>query len=88
MFDEMPVNEEQLNAKDIRRLVNADEIAHFFARLRYDVDIRRPIPLDATAYANTQDLKMQIRHHELIATDTEDKTIRIYLLLHSSNTPS
>jgi len=79
MLDEMRVNDEQLDSSDIRQLENADEIAHFFAKLRYDVDIRRTIPLDATAYANTQDLKMQIRHHELIATDTEDEDIRIYL---------
>jgi len=78
MLDEMRVNDEQLNASDIRQLENADEIAHFFAKLRYNTDIRRPIPLDAVAYANTQDLKMQIHHHELIATDT-DEDIRIYL---------
>ena len=79
MLDEMRVNDIQLNASDIRQLENADEIAHFFAKLRYDVDIRRPIPLDATAYANTQDLKLQIGRHELIATDPEDDDIRVYL---------
>jgi hypothetical protein len=79
MLDEMRVNDEPLDASDIRQLENADEIAHFFAKLRYDVDIRRPLPLDATAYANTQDLKMLIDRHELIATDPADEDIRIYL---------
>jgi hypothetical protein len=36
MLDEMRANDEQLNASDIRQLENADEIAHFFAKLRYD----------------------------------------------------
>jgi hypothetical protein len=38
MLDEMRVNDVELNASDIRQLENADEIAHFFAKLRYDVD--------------------------------------------------
>ncbi len=36
MLDEMRVNDEQLEASDIRQLESADEIAHFFAKLRYD----------------------------------------------------
>src|SRR4029453_17969158 len=40
MLDEVQVNDEQLEVSDIRRLESADEIAHFFAKLRYDVDER------------------------------------------------
>jgi hypothetical protein len=40
MLDKMRVNDEQLDESDIRQLENADEIVHFFARLRYDVDER------------------------------------------------
>ena len=36
MLDEMRVNDEQLEVSDIRRLESADEIAHFFAKLRYN----------------------------------------------------
>ena len=37
MLDEMRVNDEQLEAIDIRQLESADEIAHFFAKPRlYD----------------------------------------------------
>ncbi len=79
MLDEMCVNDIQLDSSDIRQLENADEIAHFFAKLCYDVDIRCTIPLGVTPYANTQDLNMQIHHHELIATDIKDADIRIYL---------
>ena len=44
MLDEMRVNDEPLKTSDIRQLENADEIAHFFAKLRYDVDRRTNIP--------------------------------------------
>jgi hypothetical protein len=44
MPDEMRVNDVQLNASDIRQLENADEMAHVFAKLRYDVDERTNIP--------------------------------------------
>lgn len=79
MLDDMRVNDIPLEPSDIRQLENADEIERLFIKLGYNVDIRRPIPLEATAYANTQDLKMQIHHHEVIATDPEDEDIRIYL---------
>jgi hypothetical protein len=79
MLDDMQVNDEQLHASDIRQLESADEVAHFFAKLRYDVDARRTIPLDATAYASSQDLKMHINRHELVATDPVDEDMRVYL---------
>jgi hypothetical protein len=44
MLDEMQVNDEQLDVSDIRRMESAGEIAHFFAKLRYDVDERTNIP--------------------------------------------
>ena len=40
MLDEMRINDVPLNASDIRHLENTDEMAHFFAKLRYDVDER------------------------------------------------
>ena len=40
MLDEMRVNDEQLDNSDIRQLESADEIAHFFAKLRFDIDER------------------------------------------------
>jgi hypothetical protein len=79
MSNQLHVNDEQLKSSDIRQLENADEIERFFAKLHYKVDERKPIPLETTSYANTQDLKMQIRHHEFIATDSVDEDIRIYL---------
>ncbi len=78
MLDDMRVNDEPLIASDIQQLQNADEIARFFTKLRYDVKIRHSIPLGTTGYANTDDLKKEIRHHEVIATDA-DKDICIYL---------
>jgi len=86
MFDDTRVNDEPLDTSDIRQIENADEVAHLFAKLRYDVDVRRVIPLDGTVYANTQDLKMQIYLHELIATDPVDEDIRIYLFVVRSVT--
>ncbi len=44
MLNEMRVNDEQLEASDIRQLESADEIAHFFAKLRYNVDERTNNP--------------------------------------------
>jgi len=79
MLDDMRVNDIPLEPSDIRQLENAGEIAHLFARLRYDVDVRKEIPLDVTPYANTQDLKMQIHRHEWLATDPVDEDIRVYL---------
>jgi hypothetical protein len=40
MLDEMRVNDEQLDISDIRQLESDDEIAHFFAKLRFDIDER------------------------------------------------
>jgi len=44
MLDEMRINDVPLNASDIRHLENTDEMAHFFAKLRYDVDEGINIP--------------------------------------------
>jgi hypothetical protein len=77
MLDDFPTNDISLDASDIRKLENADEVAHFFARLGYDVDVRQKLPTQAIPYSN--DLKIQILHHELIATDPIDEDIRIYL---------
>lgn len=79
MLNNLRVNDEQLTFNDIRQLENADQIAHFFAKLGYDVDVRRTIPLETTTYATSPDLKVQVRRHELIATDSVDGDIRIYL---------
>jgi hypothetical protein len=79
MLDDMRVNDVQLDTSDIRQIESADEIAHFFAKLRYNVDVRTTIPLDAPVYTSSQDMKVQINHHELIATDPEDEDIRVYL---------
>jgi hypothetical protein len=61
----MRVNDVELNASDIRQLENADEIAHVFAKLRYDVDQRTNIP--------------HIHKIELIGRDPVDGDISIYL---------
>ncbi|NJL54205.1 DUF559 domain-containing protein [bacterium] len=79
MLDDMRVNDVQLDTSDIRQIESADEVAHFFAKLRYNVDVRTTIPLDAPVYTSSQDMKVQINHHELIATDPEDEDIRVYL---------
>lgn len=79
MLDEMRVNDVQLKLGDLRQLENADQIAHFFSTLRYTVDVRQTIPVETTTYANSPDLKAQVHRHELIATDTADEDLRIYL---------
>jgi hypothetical protein len=72
MLDEMRVNDEQLDASDIRRLESADEIAHFFARLRYDVDERTNIPDYAALGMGSEDIRQHIHKMELIGKDPED----------------
>ena len=81
MFNDTNMNDFRLNAGDIRQMESADEVTVFFAdKLRYDITVRTRIPLESTTYANTQDLKMQISRHELIATASDDfDEIRVYL---------
>jgi hypothetical protein len=79
MLDEMRVNDEQLNAGDIRQLANADEIAHFFAKLRYVVDQRTYIPDYAVLGIGSEDMRQHIHKIELIGKDPEDGDISIYL---------
>ncbi|HEY7495007.1 MAG TPA: hypothetical protein VIH59_28380, partial [Candidatus Tectomicrobia bacterium] len=79
MLNEMRVNDEQLEASDIRQLESADEIAHFFARLRYDVDERTNIPDYAVLGMGSEDMRQHIHKLELIGKDPEDGDISIYL---------
>src|SRR2546427_3730680 len=79
MLDEMRVNDEQLEVSDIRRLESADEIAHFFAKLRYDVDKRTNIPDYAVLGMGSEDMRQHILKIELIGKDPEDGDISIYL---------
>jgi len=79
MLDEMRVNDVQLNAGDTRQLESADEIAHFFAKLRYDVDDRTNIPDYGVLRMGTEDMRQQIHRVELIGKDPVDGDISIYL---------
>jgi Eco57I restriction-modification methylase/restriction endonuclease TaqI-like protein len=79
MLDEMRVNDVQLNASDIRQLENADEMAHFFAKLRYGVDERTNIPDYGALGMGSEDLRQHIRRIELIGKDPVDGDISIYL---------
>ena len=71
MLDEMRVNDVQLNASDIRQLENADEIAHFFAKLRYDVDQRTNIPDYTVLGMGSEDMRQHIHKIELIGKDPD-----------------
>jgi hypothetical protein len=79
MLDEMRVNDEQLDNSDIRQLESADEIAHFFAKLRYDVDERTNIPDYSVLGMGSEDMRQHIHKIELIGKDPEDGDIIIYL---------
>jgi hypothetical protein len=79
MLDDTRVNDVQLNASDIRQLENADEIAHFFAKLRYDVDRRTNIPDYTMLGMGSDDMRQHIHKIELIAIDPTDGDISIYL---------
>jgi hypothetical protein len=79
MLDEMRVNDEQLEVSDIRRLESADEIAHFFAKLRYDVDERTNIPDYAALGMGSEDMRQHIHKIEMLGKDPEDGDINIYL---------
>jgi len=78
MLDEMRIDDVDLTADDIRELENADQVAHFFAKLRYNVDIRRNIPVAVAPYIK-DNLRPEIKNHELIAVDPEDEDIKVYL---------
>jgi hypothetical protein len=80
MLDEMRVNDVQLNAGDIRQLENADEIAHFFAKLRYDVDERTNIPDYGMLGMGSEDMRQHIHKIELIGKDPVDGDISFYLV--------
>ncbi len=79
MLDDIQVNDEQLTANDIRQLENADEIAHLFARLRYNVDRRINIPNYDVLGLGSDDLRQHIHRIEQIGTDPVDGDIIIYL---------
>ncbi len=79
MLDEMRVNDEQLDISDIRQLESADEIAHFFAKLRDNVDERTNIPDYAVLGMGSEDMRQHIHKIELIGKDPEDGDISIYL---------
>jgi hypothetical protein len=79
MLDEMQVNDEQLEVSDIRRLESADEIAHFFTKLHYDIDERTNIPDYAALGMGSEDMRQHIHKIELIGKDPEDGDISIYL---------
>jgi Eco57I restriction-modification methylase/TaqI-like C-terminal specificity domain len=80
MLDEMRVNDEPLNTGDIRQLENADEIAHFFAKLRYDVDQRTNLPDFGVLGLGSADMHQHIHKIELIGKDPIDQDISIYLM--------
>ena len=80
MLNDMPVNDLQLTVSDIRQIESADEIAHFFAKLGYDVDSRLNIPDYTVLGLGSADLRQQIHKIELIGHDPEDGDITIYLL--------
>jgi hypothetical protein len=78
MRDEMRVNDVQLNASDIRQLQNADEIAHFFAKLRYDVDERTNIPDYGVLGMGSEAMRQHIHKIELIGKDPIDGDINLH----------
>ena len=80
MLDEMRVNDEPLSTSDIRQLENADEIAHFFAKLRYDVDQRTNIPDYGVLGMGSADMRQHIHKIELIGKGPIDRDISIYPL--------
>src|SRR5689334_18061738 len=79
MNDEMRINDENLTPADIGALENADQVAHFFAKLRYNVDVRTNIPDYATLGIDSEELRQQISRIELLAVDKLDEDIKIYL---------
>ncbi|XSG77558.1 Eco57I restriction-modification methylase domain-containing protein [Herpetosiphon llansteffanensis] len=73
-------NDVQLTRGDIRQLQHADALAGFLARLQYSIDLRTPIDDYAQIGLSSPDLRHEIRHVELLATDPHDQEIKIYLL--------
>jgi hypothetical protein len=71
----MQVNDEQLEVSDIRRLESADEIAHFFAKLRYDVDERTNIPDYAALGMGSEDMRQHI--HKIESGDSSELAPRL-----------
>jgi hypothetical protein len=80
MLDNIRRNDEQLSPNDIRQLETADELAHFFARLGYNVDSRINIPDPAMLGLSSEDIRQHIHKIELLAEDPVDGNIVIYLL--------
>ena len=79
MLDEMRVNDVQLNAGVIGQLENADETAHFFAKLRYDLNERTNISDYGVLGMASEDMRQHIHKIELIGKDPIDGDINIYL---------
>jgi hypothetical protein len=79
MLDDLRVDDEPLNASAVRQLENADEIAHFFAKLRDDVDERTNIPDYGVLGMGGEDMRQHIHKIELIGKDPVDGDISIYL---------
>jgi hypothetical protein len=71
MLDEMRVNDEQLDVSDIRQLESADEIAHFFAKLRYDVDERTNIPDYSVLGMGSEDMRQPI--HKIVLSEWDER---------------
>ncbi|MBS1967730.1 MAG: Eco57I restriction-modification methylase domain-containing protein [Chloroflexi bacterium SZAS-1] len=80
MQQDMQLNDIELTASDIRQIENADELAHFFAKLGYNVDQRVNIANYAALGLNDAELRQLIYRIELIGHDPADGDITIYLL--------
>ena len=77
---DMQLDDIQLTESHIRQLESADEIARFFALLKYNIDSRVTITDYKVLGLGGEDLRQQIEHIEQIGTDPEDGDIIIYLL--------
>jgi very-short-patch-repair endonuclease len=86
MPDDFGLNDKELTQADIGQIENADELQRFFAKLRYNVDVRRNIP--TAPYLENRDIHMVVNRHELIAVDPDDATLKIYLFEVRSVTAS
>lgn len=79
MLNNIRRNDAQLSANDIRQLENADQLAHFLARLGYNVDGRIAIPDPAALGLSNEDVRQHIHKIELLGEDPVDGDIIIYL---------
>jgi hypothetical protein len=79
MPDPKVLNDATLEAGDIRQLENPDQIAHFFAKLGYDVDARTNIPDYAVLGLDSEEMRHLIHKIELIGADPVDGDINLYL---------